>query len=124
MKLKDFFIKAFCAAAIFCALNPCYAKTNEQNLTVHEIFTHPHAHGGTSKKPYGHFLHQTYHRLKHMFDLPLGDDFVIKFSGVRSGPLKREITQIVHMAPGIQTHDGRAVESHKGYGLKFSYRFD
>lgn len=94
------------------------------NLVQHEIFSSLY-YKQTQKAPkQEHKIKKLINNIKQMASFGLDDHIKLRVSRVKSGPLDKSITEMVKVAPGIQTHDGFVGDSSKGYGVKFAYEFN
>ncbi len=104
--------------------NSADAPISPQELMRHEIFANVYYQPQKIETKKKNKVKEALSSLKKMVQLQYDETLTFKVSSVKSGPLSQSMTQMVEMAPGIQTHDGLIGDSSKGYGIKFSYQFD
>lgn len=119
------FILCVCCSTTFAAPQS-QSRDNlaVQNLVRHDIFQNMYYQPAPINKKKTSKIKETIKKIKKLVDLSFDEHLKFKVSRVKSGPLKQSVTQMVEVAPGIQTNDGLVGESSKGYGIKLTYSFD
>ncbi len=121
------------AFAILALLIPCLSfaakqSSNDENtmkFVQHQIFQNLYARPSVeAPRTRGNSKVKTYlNRLKQSTRLNVVDGLSVSLSRVKSGPMDSKITQMVKVAPGLQTHEGIHGDASKGYGVKFSFKY-
>lgn len=125
------FLKVCCVAALLLAIFPSFAAVPQNSapalkMTPHQLFQNLYSKA-TSQPKYQYDqssrLKKTITRFKSMTNVSLSHGLKLKLSKIKSRPISQNLTEMVKIAPGLQTHEGRISESSDGYGVKFSFKF-